>query len=253
MELLISNRLLVILDIWILFFSYLTFPSSPNILALLGEVAIAIIFWILVLSKIKSTKVFKNRLVFNWQQRISLSLILSLLILIMLAGNVPQNISQLANESLKNSLAVLITAILAGFFEKNFFRGYLFSSFINCLQQGSLRLVLAGIISGLLFGLAHLINYFTGGADLQSTLQQIFYAVSFGLCLAAIRTAFNGLLIPIILHMLIDLQPALTAYSNEHNSWLPIILVFTPLLLISGLFLFETGHKVADKDYIRIK
>ncbi|KRM86861.1 hypothetical protein FD21_GL001450 [Liquorilactobacillus vini DSM 20605] len=241
------------MGIWILFFSYLTFPSSPNILALLGEVAIAIIFWILVLSKIKSTKVFKNRLVFNWQQRISLSLILSLLILIMLAGNVPQNISQLANESLKNSLAGLITAILARVFEETFFRGYLFSSFINCLQQGSLRLVLAGIISSLLFGLAHLINYFTGGADLQSTLQQIFYAVSFGLCLAAIRTAFNGLLIPIILHMLIDLQAALTAYSNEHNSWLPIILVFTPLLLISGLFLFETGHKVADKDYIRIK
>ncbi|WP_281164527.1 CPBP family intramembrane glutamic endopeptidase [Liquorilactobacillus sicerae] len=247
------KRILGILGIWILFFSYLTFPSSPSFIALLGEVAIAIIFWFLILKEIKSTKVLKNHLIFNRQQKITISLIFLLLILIMLAGNVPQNISQLANEPLKKFLVGLITAVMAGFFEEAFFRGYLFSSFINCLQQGSFRLVLAGIISGLLFGLAHLINYFMGGANLQSTLQQVFYAVSFGLCLAAIRTAFNGLIIPIIIHILIDLQPAITTYSNYHDPWLPIILAFAPLLLISGLFLFEIGHKVTDKDYIRIK
>lgn len=57
------------------------------------------------------------------------------------------------------------------------------------------------------------------------------------------RVAFNGIVIPIIIHSLIDIQPNING-NMVANEWKTICLIFLPLLLLDVLCLNHYDKKL---------
>jgi membrane protease YdiL (CAAX protease family) len=81
------------------------------------------------------------------------------------------------NDTLLQIVLISICMMCVGFIEEVLFRSFLMKALMNKSDK------LAILISGSLFGIIHLLNLFTG-ANIFSTLLQVFYAISFGVMCA---------------------------------------------------------------------
>jgi membrane protease YdiL (CAAX protease family) len=94
-------------------------------------------------------------------------------------------------------LLFLAIALAVGFVEEAFFRGMMLHALsVRGLWQ-------AAIISSIFFGVAHLLNV-AAGANLASTILQIFYAFAIGLMYAALALRTQTILPLIVTHGLTD-------------------------------------------------
>ncbi len=116
-----------------------------------------------------------------------------------------------------HSKAILATTLIAlgtGIFEESLFRGTFFSVFMANMQyrSRSYQLTRSAIYSSIIFGLIHITNVI--GGNLQAVLQQVVYAMAFGLFLCVIRVMTNTLLWVIIIHAVADWAPATATGSG---------------------------------------
>lgn len=109
------------------------------------------------------------------------------------------------NNSLSQIILITICMICVGFFEELIFRSFLMKAIMNKNE------ILSVVISGILFGVIHLLNIFTG-ADILSTIIQVFYATAFGLMCSVFFYKTNNIIPCIVCHSL----------SNVFDTFLPI-------------------------------
>ena len=144
----------------------------------------------------------------------------------------------------KAMLATTLIAVGTGIFEESLFRGTFFSVFMANMQyrSRSYQLTRSAIYSSIIFGLIHLTNVI--GGNLQAVLQQVVYAMAFGLFLCVIRVMTNTLLWVIIIHTVADWAPATATGSGptEVSSWWLIVGVFGLLMLVSLVYLVKVDR-----------
>lgn len=135
----------------------------------------------------------------------------------------------------------LLSSFVVGFFEETIMRGGMLSYFIVIFNKQKNGMLLSVILSSLIFGMAHLGNAFFG-QSLIYTLYQVGYAFSMGFMMAALYIKFKTLLIPIMIHGLIDWTDMFFNMSGEplmHGiEWAPI-LIFV-IFMISGYLIYKT-------------
>ncbi|GAA2305213.1 CPBP family intramembrane metalloprotease [Glycomyces scopariae] len=133
---------------------------------------------------------------------------------------------------------------MIGFFEEALTRGLVLFPMLVAWRSRPNGVMRAVLISSLLFGLAHLINLFSG-ASLGPTLVQVGYAFGFGVGFAALLLRTNTMWIGIVLHALVDANsgawfgpPADGGADDGSASIAPLLIVGLPLL-VYGLVLIR--------------
>lgn len=109
------------------------------------------------------------------------------------------------NDSLLQIILITICMICVGIFEELIFRSFLMKAIMNKNE------IFGVILSGVLFGVLHLLNIFTS-ADILPTIIQVFYATAFGLMCSIFFYKTNNIIPCIICHSL----------SNTFDIFLPI-------------------------------
>ncbi|MDQ0094878.1 CPBP family intramembrane glutamic endopeptidase [Paeniglutamicibacter psychrophenolicus] len=111
-------------------------------------------------------------------------------------------------------LLIVVLMICVGFIEELLFRGFLFK---GILAKGTLAR--AVLISGVTFGIGHVVNLARGYTGTEQLLQ-IGFGILLGIVLALLF-AVTGTIIPfIIFHVLFNISGNLTAENNEYNFWM---------------------------------
>ncbi len=106
---------------------------------------------------------------------------------------------------LTESVFYIVSMLCVGFLEEVIFRGFLFRAILPTRS--------AIVVSGLTFGIGHIVNIFNGsGAGIIETLCQILYATAFGFLFVIIFYTGGSLLPCIISHSVINM---LSLFSNN--------------------------------------
>lgn len=122
-------------------------------------------------------------------------------------------------------VASIIGAFIVGFYEELIFRGGLF---LTTVFGKSKRMILvAAIVSSILFGSIHLVNLLAG-ENFYYVLYQLFYATAIGFTLCMIYVKKQTLWWPILMHTFIDFGDLFFNIAGEPNVqaylWIPITL-----------------------------
>lgn len=136
-----------------------------------------------------------------------------------------------------------------GFFEEALTRGLILYLLLTAWKSRPNGVVEAVLVSSVLFGLAHLLNLFTG-APLSATMIQIGYATGFGVGFAALLLRTNTIWIGVVLHALVDANgeawfgpsTEATETTGDPANLSPLVLVGLPLL-IYGIILIRKRPK----------
>ncbi|GEN21550.1 hypothetical protein LAC02_48310 [Ligilactobacillus acidipiscis] len=171
-------------------------------------------------------------------------LALIMVIVAILVGNVPKNILQVvySHYFLISTIGALASAIL----EESVTRGLFLSGFINLgmYEGSSYKLTKAAVYSSFLFGILHIFNLV--GGNPQAVFQQILYTFSLGTFLVILRITTNGLGLPILLHFLFDLVPLKNSTNVESNNRGVMLLIFTPILILSIFYLIGVDRQLSN-------
>lgn len=204
----------------------------------LGRIAYSLIVMYAFFKICKTDKIFYSRLNINLLNKILIAILIGIsLAIYFVLNNGYDEIILIFSKGFKTSISTLFVALAAGIFEEFLTRGFFFRYFLKNKKQNSL--ILASVYSSVLFGVLHLYNIFFKG--INPTLQQVFYATAIGLLFAALRIAFNGLLVTVILHSLIDFQLNLVKphVNQADNSWASVLVIFIPVAIISLVTIFS--------------
>ncbi|MGL5300342.1 CPBP family intramembrane glutamic endopeptidase [Weissella confusa] len=118
-----------------------------------------------------------------------------------------------------------------GFFEELVVRGAVLLVFLFVMEKTQWQALGAAIGSSIAFGFVHFINL-TGGAPLEDTIQQVIYAVGFGLVFVAIYFRTNSLWIPMVLHGLTDFTSEFQS-DGVGGTWMALIIYILPMALMA--------------------
>jgi len=129
------------------------------------------------------------------------------------------------NFSPVESALYVVSMICVGFLEELIFRGFLFKALCkNGVKQ-------AVIISGLTFGIGHIVNLLRG-ADVLSTLLQLVYAAAVGVLFAIIFYKSGSIIPCVISHAVIN---SLSAFAVERSDTYGVI-VSAVLTVVSVIY-----------------
>lgn len=191
----------------------------------------------------RGLKILKYRPSFRRQTRWLQWLGLGCLLYMMLVGHVFSSIYALFFD--RHFLDDTLVALGAATLEEGICRGFLLSGFLGlAVYYGFKRkLVWASFAAAVTFSGFHLINLL--GTPVTVVSQQLFYSLAMGVFLAASYFATNNLLVPLGIHFLLDWGPSYN-YQPQPSSWLTLLAVFLPLLLVSSWYLFVLDWQVSD-------
>ena len=149
-------------------------------------------------------------------------------------------IGLIGNVSLHALFNVLVGALLVGVCEEFLCRGWLLNEFLERYGDTKKGVWYSIIISGIIFGLIHLGNFFAG-QDLVSTITQILNASATGIVLGLIYYKTKNIWSVIILHglwdfslFLSDLSPV-TSVNEVFNSFSILGIVFSVVMILCQL------------------
>lgn len=192
---------------------------------------------------IQTDKVLSAPISFTKSSKVLLvSLLVVFVIYSLLVFSVPTNIIKVFKTGLTGIIGSLLAAMAAGFFEEWLVRGVFFKGLVETYKNHKFQYVYAAVFSSLLFGFLHIINL--SSSSWIAVSQQIFYAIVFGLVFSAIRIAINGLWLPILLHSIIDFQPQLLTSSVSSAAWELLLVLFTPLCILSLVTIFALQKNI---------
>lgn len=107
----------------------------------------------------------------------------------------------LASFTKKGIIYLIFSAFLVGFSEELLVRGFV----VNQLNDANYNLFWIAIISSLIFGLLHSVNFLTG-QDAKTTAMQVITTTLIGINFFVVLTLTGSLWVPILLHFLHDLS-----------------------------------------------
>ncbi len=127
------------------------------------------------------------------------------------------------NNNYHEILFFILRMINIGFIEEIIFRGFLFKALE---RHGTNK---AAIVSSIVFGIGHILNLFCG-AELISTLVQIFYSFSIGYLYAIIFYKSGSLLPCIITHQIVNSLCIFNIRNNLSTYAFPIVMIVTSII-----------------------
>lgn len=224
-------------------------PTLGIITIPIGGLIVALLF--LPISKF----IFANKFGFkleNWKQHKINLLIISIPVIMTIIFNVATSISlnMIINKLPSGQIIVgiissFIAALLVGFIEEIISRGAVFNALKKLLSNSRHGVLLASIISSIIFGVSHFMNLLSG-SDFVYTLYQVIYAFAIGLCLSFIYFITRSLIIPIIAHTLVDWSDFFFNMSGQPDlqniSYVPIIL--TVVYLLTAIMLYKRNSNI---------
>lgn len=217
--------------------------STESLSYSMYRLILSVLLAVVMISVFKTTRVTNLTIGFKYPTRSWLIILGLFYMLVLVSGGLLVNVSNVVrHESLL--FRILFMALSAGIFEETICRGLLFSLALDYFQKTAHPLVWAGISNSMVFGLLHFSNIFTNHQSVAITIQQVFYAFVMGVGFSAIRVATNGLSLGIILHSLIDFQPTIGQPLNQANSWLGLLIVFGPFLVVAIVYLFKAERLI---------
>lgn len=205
-----KKKMNIILYFFIMFAIFIIFDIVSNILiSLFGQSVILgkygqniiteSIYLILILIILL---LFKNQYIFK-EKKVGLfrGLILGLPLLIILLFNI--DLKSLFSANIFDTLSLLIFAVLVGFAEEFLCRGWIQNEMIERYGDNRCHVTISILLSGLLFGLMHIINIFAGQGIIE-TLSQILQAMAAGFFLGAVYYRSKNIWLVILLHAFWD-------------------------------------------------
>lgn len=120
-----------------------------------------------------------------------------------------------SNLTAKTVALCLFDAVAVGIQEETAFRALSGANFMHVRPDGH-RLALFVTISGLFFGLCHMGNIATVGADFDETLMQVIMASGLGVLLAAVYFRTGSIIPGIVYHVLVDFPSFLIGETTEY-------------------------------------
>ncbi|EUJ28704.1 CAAX amino terminal protease self- immunity [Listeria grayi] len=142
-----------------------------------------------------SWKKMKYFLIFGWP-----ALLIAIYNVIFISDHTLFNYS--IGTGLGGLTLAFVSALFIGFFEELIFRGGLLNSFLVLFNKHKNGPLLAILVSSVLFGIVHLMNF--GWQGYWDTINQVISAVPAGIFFAVIYYKTKNLLIPVLLHAIID-------------------------------------------------
>ncbi len=149
-----------------------------------------------------------------------------------------------AKLPLADTLCNLGKLLCVGFLEELLFRGFLY----RAVEPAGAGIAIA--VSSLAFGLSHLINLFNGsGMDVFQTALQIVSAAAIGFAFAAVFYRSDSLLVPIVVHCVIN---ALSIFAKDvlfRMQALPLAIaaIQIALLVAYGIYVLKVGERVESR------
>lgn len=155
---------------------------------------------------------------------------------------VQYNIREVFQWSARVIVIDTLAALSTGIFEETLCRGFLGSALIQLSSKRKHPCIIAAVGSSLIFGALHLMNY--DGSNLSDVLIQVFYAAMIGLAFFALRVLSNGMFLPILCHFLIDWQTGIMSGTPDQGSFLPYLIIFLPLGILSIVMIYICEHNM---------
>ena len=149
-------------------------------------------------------------------------------------------------EGWMTTLICLATAIGAGFAEEFIFRNLFFNAFIGVFKKQKYALLLTSVTVSVIFGLMHLVNL--THQTWAATSQQVFYAFVIGLLFCTIHIWSNAMIIPALMHFLFDFSPIIKTATTTAVSWVGILIIFLPILVVSFLWILFYNKKINELE-----
>ena len=150
--------------------------------------------------------------------------------------DVPGNIAALFREDLHTVFRISLLAAAAGIFEETMTRGYAADTIHRWTSRWKYSVLFSASMTSILFGLLHLSNFH--GDNAVQVWIQVFYACMIGLALYALQAISGSIALPILAHILIDLQPGLADGVSASGPFSLYAEVFLPLGVLSACYVF---------------
>ena len=190
-----------------------------------------------------TTHVLQRRLKFNKAQ-----LIWSGILLVVLLPYLVITVMNALHQSFSKIFAVFMMAIMAAVIEELSFRCLLFNGLLSIFYKKKYSLLIASLVSSLMFGLLHLIN--VTHQPLQSTIGQVLFALTLGLISMYLRLCSNGMICCIVFHFLVDFKPeVLSTNTGTHDAPMGMLLmVFLPVIILTTICIW-----LFNRQYLKLK
>jgi hypothetical protein len=140
------------------------------------------------------------------------------------------------------ALFVLLMANV-GFLEELIFRGYLYEAIKS--KSGTNRAI---FISGITFGLGHIVNLMRG-MSIDNQIEQIIVAIVLGILLAKIVAITNSLLPGILFHIVFNISGSIMLVNPSLNT----LYIFGILILASLYLLHLMRVKTKHRDVVPLQ
>lgn len=195
--------------------------------------------WLISSLKVKDLAGINKRKIKNWE-------FLLFPLYIVFIGLLETRIETYSNIFPSNWFTLFLWVFTVGFVEEIIFRGLLQSILIKKLAKNKFSLVVSVLISSMVFGFMHLINFTEG---YYGEMAQFLYAIYVGVLFGALLIFTRKIWPLILIHMLIDLVgvveffekketnlDSLTILSYSKKDFNYLVLIMLPYL-IYGIYL----------------
>lgn len=135
-----------------------------------------------------------------------------------------------------------LSNVLIGVFEELLFRGIVFPLLIIHFAGKKQSILKAAYLSAILFGLIHLIGLIRHPEKVYTIINIVIYAIGIGFLFACLLLRTRNILIPALLHALVDFTNAANDLSEEVTATTEptlstIVLTLTVVTVMSGIFI----------------
>ena len=140
--------------------------------------------------------------------------------------------------NIPNFISLIIASIAIGIAEEFIFRGWLQNEVMDRFGEGKKGALITILMSGLLFGLFHIINVFSG-QDLFTSLMQVIQTSAIGILFCSVYFASRNIWSLVFLHSFYDFSVLLSevnSYKDCINNTDVSMIVNIITLIISVLF-----------------
>ncbi len=153
-------------------------------------------------------------------------------------------------------LLFTVSVIVIGLVEELIFRGILLPLFIRGFANNKRPIIISAVLSSFMFGAVHFFNLFRQPHNLVGVTSQVFFALSIGVFFCGLMVRTENILIPGILHALVNFSfsagelkqnvkestKIITENGIQWNSVIPTTIFFT-FIFCSGIYMIIKSNK----------
>lgn len=141
-------------------------------------------------------------------------------------------------------MKIIVVTVLEVFLEELLFRGVLPKQLYKKYHVDSEWTIC--VISGVLFGVLHIANIFSG-ADPGYTMIQVLTACGLGVCLCEITYIFGSLIPAVVIHSIINITSLYGTETELGMTQQSVFLVLAVLYIAYGRFMYNYKKKNKEK------